>query len=223
VTTSAVTPQVPAPDTGLSARVDRATQRALQAASLQRDELARSTAIAFNWWGGPGVIWVAAVLWLGARALRRPRLAELGLRASESIAVSSAISGIVKGLAGRSRPFLTPGEPWHWDFAHGWTDARYFSMPSGHTTATFAFAAAVSMVAARWPRLAQVGVTVAVFSSALLVAFARMYLDQHWATDVLAGALLGMGIGIALATWHARHPGSAFDRALLGSAVRAPR
>jgi len=222
-TTSADGPQTPEPDTGFSARIDRATQLAFQATSLQRNELARSTVVVFNWWGGPGVIWAAALLWLGARALRRPRIAEIGLRASESIAVSSAISGIVKGLAGRARPFLTPGEPWHWDFAHGWTDARYFSMPSGHTTAAFAFAAATGLMAARWPRLAGAGVAVTVITGALLVGFARMYLDQHWATDVLAGALLGTATGIGLVTWHARHPDSAFDRALLGPVARTPR
>jgi membrane-associated phospholipid phosphatase len=223
VTISIAVPQAPPPGTGIFSRIDRATQHALQATSLQQDRVAHSTAVAFNWWGGPGVVWFAAVLWLGARALRRSRMAEFGLRASESIAVSSAISGIAKGLAGRARPFLTPGEPWHWDFAHGWIDARYFSMPSGHTTAAFAFAAATSVIATRLPLPARAGVSFVGFTGAVLVAFARMYLDQHWATDVLAGALLGSSIGFALVAWHARHPGSAFDRLLLGAAAQAPR
>jgi membrane-associated phospholipid phosphatase len=197
---------------------DRALQRTLQQPTIQQSEALRVVARTFNWWGGPGVIWCAAILWLGARALRRRRLSELGLRGAEGIAVASAISGIMKGLAGRSRPFLVPGEPWHWEFVHGWTDARYFSMPSGHTTATFAFAAATSVVVMTWRPAPRVVLSLAVFTSAILVAFARTYLDQHWLSDVGAGALLGGVTGFVLAFWHARHPGSRFDRALLGPA-----
>jgi membrane-associated phospholipid phosphatase len=199
---------------------DRALQRVMQDPALQQNPVLHATARLFNWWGGPGVIWCAAILWLGARALKRRRISELGLRGAEGIAVASAISGIMKGLAGRSRPFLFPGEPWHWDFAHGWIDARYFSMPSGHTTATFAFAAAISVVAATWRPAPRAALSLAAFTSAILVGFARTYLDQHWLSDVEIGALLGGATGFALALWHARHPDSRLDRALLGPAPR---
>lgn len=196
---------------------DRALQQLLRDPELQRNAVLHAVARAFNWWGGPGVIWCAALLWLGGRALRLSRAGELGLRGAEGIAVASAISGIIKGLAGRSRPFLAPGEPWHWDFAHGWTDARFFSMPSGHTTATFAFAAAVGVAAAAWRPAQRAAIAVIAFASAFLVAFARAYLDQHWLSDIGAGALLGGAIGFALARWHARHPATPFDRLLLGT------
>lgn len=196
---------------------DRAAQRESQTTSAQGNHAARATAIAFNWWGGPGVVWVAAVLWLGARMARRRTMAELGLRSTEGIAVSSAISGIVKGLAGRARPFVAPGEPWHWQFANGWTDARFFSMPSGHTTACFAVAAAASLTVARWRPAWRAVVVSSTFAAALLVAFARVFANQHWLSDVVAGAVLGMCTGFAIAHWHRRHPQSSFDRALLGS------
>ena len=134
------------------------------------------------------------------------------------MAVASSICGIIKRIAGRARPFVAPGESWHWSFAHSWTDARYFSMPSGHTTATFAFAAAVTMAAARVPRFRSV-IGLVVFASALLVAFARVFTDQHWLSDVVVGALLGSITGLLLTRWHNRHPQSAFDRVLLGVPV----
>ncbi len=196
--------------------VDRAIASASQSATLQRSEGFRAVANAFNWWGGPGVIWLAALLWLGGRAFKRARLALLGLRGAEAIAVGSAISGIVKGFAGRARPFITPDEPWHWSFLHGWTDARYFSMPSGHTTATVAFAAAVGVASARMARSARGALIAGASAAALLVAFARIYTNQHWFSDVLAGAVLGGVTGFAIARWHHRHPRTAFDRALLG-------
>ncbi len=195
--------------------LDRAVQQSLQAPRVQQNIVLRFIGRAFNWWGGPGVVWFAALCWLGGRMWKRAVVSEIGLRGLEAIAVASALSGIIKGLVGRSRSFLTPGEPWHWSFAHGWTDARYFSMPSGHTTATFAFAAAVTIAAVRIPRY-RAAIAVIVFASAGLVGFARVFTNQHWLSDVVVGALLGSITGIVLTQWHKRHPQSPFDRRLLG-------
>lgn len=196
---------------------DRAVAAALQTAALQHNQALHAIGEAFNWWGGPGVIWFAAILWLGGRALNLGRVSLLGLRGAESIAVASALNGIVKGLAGRERPFVTPGEPWHWNFSHGWTDGHFSSMPSGHTLATIAFAAAASVASARWDPRQRAALTVVTFFAALLVAFARMYTNQHWLSDVVVGAALGSATGYLLTRWHARHPGTRFDRALLGA------
>jgi membrane-associated phospholipid phosphatase len=59
------------------------------------------------------------------------------------------------------------------------------------------------------------------FASAFLVAFARVYADQHWFSDVSAGAMLGILSGLWLARLHARLPDSAFDRLLLGASPRS--
>ncbi|HVT39927.1 MAG TPA: phosphatase PAP2 family protein [Gemmatimonadaceae bacterium] len=197
---------------------DGAAQRVLQSSTLQQNRVLRASAAVFNWWGGPGVILVAAVLWLGARAARRRRISALGLRCAEAIAVSSAISGIIKGLAGRARPFVTPGEPWHWQLGRGWAGAHYYSMPSGHTTAAFALAGAATVTLARGAPPYRAAIATVAVLSALLVAFARMYSNQHWLSDEVVGTLLGMSTGVVIARWHARHPESAFDRALLGTA-----
>ena len=55
-----------------------------------------------------------------------------------------------------------------------------------------------------------------VLASTLLVAFARMYTNQHWFSDVGTGAVLGATAGLLLTRWHERHPGTAFDRVLAG-------
>jgi membrane-associated phospholipid phosphatase len=198
---------------------DRAIAAALQSSVLQQNQALHAIGTAFNWWGGPGVIWFAAILWLGGRALGLPRTSLSGLRSAEGIAVGSALSGIVKGLAGRARPFVTPDEPWHWNFSHGWTDAHFFSMPSGHTTATFAFAAAIGVVSARFSPSARLAVTAGALATALLVAFARVYSNQHWLSDVAFAAVLGGTTGFVVTRWHERHPRTGFDRALLGAAV----
>jgi membrane-associated phospholipid phosphatase len=196
---------------------DRAIASALQSGAFQQNQLLHAIAAAFNWWGGPGVIWLAALAWLGGVALKRPHVARIGLRGAEAIALSSAISGIVKGFAGRARPFVTPGEPWHWNFLHGWTDAHYFSMPSGHTTATMGFAAAIGVASVRSTPAARAAMIAGAFCAAFLVAFARAYTNQHWFSDIVTGAILGSTTGFFLARWHERHPGTAFDRKLLGA------
>ena len=61
-----------------------------------------------NWWGGPGIISTGIVVWLLARAARRVAITAPAFRGIEALAVASAVSGIVKGFAGRARPFVTP-------------------------------------------------------------------------------------------------------------------
>jgi membrane-associated phospholipid phosphatase len=201
---------------GLLCEADRSVQLWLQSPALQQNALLQGLAGVFNWWGGPGVIWFGALLWLVSRAARRCDLARVGLRSIEALAVASAINGITKGLVGRQRPFVAPGEPWHFNMLHGWTDAHFQSLPSGHTTATFAFAVAACVVTRGWPRASRTLYGGVLLLSAFAVAFARAYTDQHWFSDVLAGVLIGGSTGWLLARWHVRRGETAFDRALAG-------
>lgn len=172
-----------------------------------------------NWWGGPGVIYAGAVTWLAARALSRSRLAMAGFRGVESLAAASAISAVIKGLAGRSRPFVAPAEPWHFDFAHGWSDARYFSLPSGHVTATAAFACGVWFGMQREPVVRRVIVAAMLGMSAIWVAMSRVASDQHWTSDTLVGAALGALVSVVIAQWRAGRTPSRYDRVVLGAAA----
>jgi undecaprenyl-diphosphatase len=58
------------------------------------------------------------------------------------------------------------------------------SFPSGHAAGAFALA---TLTALFWPRRRWLP-----FSGAVLVAYSRVYLGQHYPSDVLAGAILGM-------------------------------
>lgn len=64
------------------------------------------------------------------------------------------------------------------------------SFPSGHTMSAFA-AAAVIMYTNR-----KLGI--AAYILAVLIAFSRLYLYVHFPTDIMAGAVIGTAIGIAL-------------------------
>ncbi len=101
------------------------------------------------------------------------------------VPVNLAVEGLKWGV-GRERP-------------DGDRDRRNSSFPSSHA----ANAAAIAwLLARRWPR------GWAAFAAlALLVGFSRMYLDRHYASDVAAGALLAVGIGVfVIRLWPALDP-----------------
>ena len=64
-----------------------------------------------------------------------------------------------------------------------------FSFPSGHTLVSFEAATALWFYHRKWG--------IAALVLAALIALSRLYLFVHYPTDVLVGAVLGIGIGLA--------------------------
>jgi hypothetical protein len=91
---------------------------------------------------------------------------------------SGMLSGALKMVFGRARP-ESGGDPGDFGFFSGNT-----SYPSGHTTAAFAIITPWVMY---YPHVATYGL----FALSGSTAIARIALDKHWPTDVLAGAALG--------------------------------
>jgi membrane-associated phospholipid phosphatase len=111
--------------------------------------------------------------------------------------ISSLTTSIIKGIAGRARPNTGLG-PHHWNPFGG--DQ---SFPSGHATGAFAFASAIAgHYDSPW-------VATTAYTIASLVGVARIEQDAHWASDVVAGALIGGLIGHHLVefnkTWRENH------------------
>ncbi|MBI4809288.1 MAG: phosphatase PAP2 family protein [Nitrosomonadales bacterium] len=108
--------------------------------------------------------------------------------AQDGIAASLIASGIVtpaiKLVSGRSRPRADEGIYHFKPFSE--TNS---SFPSGHTTEAFALA---SVVANHYDKT---WVSYTSYSIAGLVGFARTYHHAHFASDVLAGAMIGTLVG----------------------------
>lgn len=61
------------------------------------------------------------------------------------------------------------------------------SFPSGHTSTAFALAASLSIEYKKWYFV------VPAYAYATAVGYSRLYLGEHYPTDVLAGAAIGVG------------------------------
>ncbi|MGH8040947.1 MAG: phosphatase PAP2 family protein [Rudaea sp.] len=97
--------------------------------------------------------------------------------------ISALVTSTIKGVVGRARPYSGLG-PHHFTPLQG-----DYSFPSGHATGAFAFA---SVIATHYDSL---WVDTAAYGIAGLVGYARIEQNAHWASDVVAGALIGGLIG----------------------------
>ena len=205
----------------LAQRVDLRVRDEVRSAGWQGNGLLDAIEPVGDLWGGAAAVGAGLVLWGGGRYAGNATVAASGLRAIEAITVSGQITALLKGAIGRARPRVDSTNAWNVEFGRGFrgSSGDYMSMPSGHTTTAFAFAAAVtSEVARRAPERARlVGITT--YGLAGITAYSRMHSNAHWLSDVTMGAAIGMASGWAVTRWHATRPGNRFDELLLGRAL----
>jgi len=135
---------------------------------------------------GEPEVWalVPAVMMGTGLALKKPGLTRSGLRAVTSAALAGGVTAILKWTFGRERPIEPGSEPLDFEpFSMSSDDA---SMPSGHTTAAFGFAASLAQDVR--PLWAKIGL----YTLATGTAWSRVYNNEHWTSDVVAGAIIGI-------------------------------
>lgn len=107
-----------------------------------------------------------------------------------SIIASGLITPGLKYTVGRKRPYAASGvfdvEPF----------SGNYSFPSGHTTQAFAVA---SVVASHYDQLWIKGLS---YSLAAGVGWSRIHQNKHYASDVVAGAIIGTVIGRTIVRRH---------------------
>jgi membrane-associated phospholipid phosphatase len=141
---------------------------------------------------GSGVTRVIACLALVAvsRRLGRARLHDAAWLAALAFASAGLVEFTLKHLVGRPRPDAAIAGLIGPSFA-----PDIDSFPSGHATSVFAVA---TVFAAYYPRLRWV-----LYGLATATALGRVYLERHYASDIVAGAMLGV-LGAVLLLRH-RH------------------
>lgn len=135
---------------------------------------------------GPGVYyWSSAIVVFVLFAIRRRWIEALLF--AVALVSADTVSRLMKQAVQRARPpaavVLGPLEP-------------SFAFPSGHTIAAAAFALALAYLwwRARPGRLrAVIGLVLALAVTAVM-ATSRLYLADHWLTDVLASTVLAFGV-----------------------------
>jgi membrane-associated phospholipid phosphatase len=135
-------------------------------------------------WLGIGYAQIAALLLLiVVGALFRLRALPAGAWALLSFAASGIAVTILKVLIHRPRPW-SDASPAGWsEYLH---NSDFHSFPSGESTTTFAVAAVLAWWYPAW--------RVPLFAVAAVVAVARVLVGSHHPSDVVAGALLGIGV-----------------------------
>jgi membrane-associated phospholipid phosphatase len=145
-------------------------------------------------WGAERASLIAgAGLWGAGLVIRNRGVAETGFHTLASIAVTQQVTHVLKGVFGRSRPYTSADSiPHDWTLGAGFGESDRRSFPSGHTSMAFATATALSHEVSRsWPRAGKV-VTPLLYAGAASAGLARIYHDQHWASDVALGAAVGI-------------------------------
>lgn len=120
----------------------------------------------------------------GGKLFDSPRavaVAEDGFTAS--VIAAGIISPVIKWAVGRVRPANTADRTEFHPFGHN------HSFPSGHTTQAFSVA---SVIAAHYD---SAWIDTAAYTTASLVGYARHQHQAHWASDIVAGAALGIAVG----------------------------
>jgi len=154
----------------------------------------------FNYIGYAVPALTPIALYITGRAVKDEKLQITGLALTQSLALTMAIQTPLKIITGRTWPGIVNGwdsplskrsdrtddysDEFNWfnlDAIGGW--------PSGHTANAFAAAATIAHIYHD-----NTALKVAVYSYASLIGLGMSIYD-HWASDILAGALIGYAVG----------------------------
>ena len=163
---------------------------------------------------------IASVLTYGiGRLTKSQTTADVGLHWTEALLLTDVISQAIRGPLGRARPRVSQDDPFKFQFGTGFTKFENRAFPSLHSAVGFATAAAiVGELQLRKPDANWYAAPV-LYSLAMVPGLTRMYLNQHWASDVVSGAFIGQLIGSRVVHYAHTHKRTKLDRALLATSV----
>jgi membrane-associated phospholipid phosphatase len=162
---------------------------------------------------------LAPTLYVVGLAAHDRMLTGAGSAALQALAVTVVATGVLKLAAGRAYPLNggDPQAPDRLDHPGYATEFHPFqrldfpvlpSWPSGHTSACISVAASLT---AYYPD--QLWIPLIGYPVGLLIGFGLVDGDRHWASDVVAAALIGHAIGYSI--------GKSFRKRVVGSGAAA--
>jgi len=163
---------------------------------------------------------VAAVVTYGVGRLTKSRtIADVGLHLTESLVATTLVAEAVRVGLGRERPRANAADQYSFAPGRGFSRFENRAFPSLHAGVAFATAATlVAEIRMRNPSATRYAAPL-LYGAAMVPGLTRVYLDQHWASDVVAGTFIGALIGNRVVRYaHGRR--TRLDRWLLGGQAR---
>lgn len=137
--------------------------------------------------GEVGIIWIITALTL----LIFKKTRKCGIYVAIALLSTLILNNLLlKNLIARPRPFAENVEFIEFIKSIGMDLPGEFSFPSGHTFSAFSCATIITLVFKKKGAYA--------FIPATIISFSRVFLCVHYVTDVLGGAILGVGIAFAI-------------------------
>jgi membrane-associated phospholipid phosphatase len=168
------------------------------------------------------------VTWGVARLAHDRGTADVAFHTTEGIATAAMFIQVIRGALGRARPYVIDdagerrdADPYEFQLLSGFTSFNYRSFPSMHAMASFAAASGLAqeMRVRHAPLRAEVAPLL--YTAAAMPCLARMYLDEHWTSDIALGVFLGVFAGQKAVLYSHAHPDNRIDHKFLQPAVRA--
>jgi membrane-associated phospholipid phosphatase len=200
--------------------VDKSLAQRLENQYSRTNRFLDRAATGFEFISVPGAYVIGPSVYAIGRFTHHPDIEDLGWHGTEAVVLASGITGVLKGVLGRSRPFVTAdSNPHDFRFGTGFFSRTRDAFPSGHATVAFAAASSVTSEAQRiWPGHTWL-VAPVMYGGATMVALSRMYHNKHWASDVVLAAGIGTFSGIKVVRYSHAHPDNFIDRAILRMSV----
>jgi len=159
----------------------------------------------------------ALATYLTGRVGRLNTVTDVGLHMTEAMVLTDVTSEIIRGPLGRARPRVSQDDQYNFSFGKGFTVFANRAFPSLHSASAFAFAASLtSEIHERNPSAAWV-VGPILYGAAVIPGATRIYLNQHWASDIVSGAFVGTLLGTKVVHYAHTHRRTRLDRILMGT------
>jgi len=198
------------------APLDRRLAHTLQQPSIQANRILSKGSVGARLLGSPGAEVLGGLVYGAGRLSGNRGMAQVGLHSAEAVFIGDMITGSIKMVAGRKRPYLSPDNPYDFRLFRGFRGDSVRSFPSGHTTSAFAAAAAATAEAGYQWKSSKPFVGTVLFGAAGIVGLSRMYNNAHWASDVAVGAAIGSFVGWKVTRYAHDHPTNSVDNFFLG-------
>lgn len=148
--------------------------------------------------------------------------ADVAFHTTESVASAAIFIQVIRGVLGRARPYVIDDvgerrdvDPYDFEPLHGFTSFNYRSFPSMHAMASLAAATALSQEMRVRDTPHRRVLSPLLYAGAAIPPLARMYLDEHWASDIAMGAFLGVFAGQKAVLYSHAHPDNRVDHTFL--------